>query len=86
MWLAQIASLFRRSHRQWRLYHGGDVMECFIADGDAMSAEIRFVYRGEEYHRFVHTTRGDAEREANEKRNELTRVGWSEQPRAAATF
>lgn len=80
MWLEHVADLFRRTHRQWRLYDGTYRMECFITDCEGMSAEIRFDYRGEEYHRFVHATRLDAEREAQEKREQLTLLGWSERP------
>jgi hypothetical protein len=65
--------------RQWRLFHGETVMECFIANLRPAGAEIRFVYRGELCRRFVHASRENAERESRSKRRQLLHVGWCEE-------
>ena len=80
MWVEQIGKLLRGTRRQWRLYDGTGMMECFITSCEGSSAEILFEYRGEEYHRFVHATRDDAHREAQEKRTQLTQLGWRDHP------
>jgi hypothetical protein len=67
-----------RRRTAWRLFYDGSVMECQIADIASAAVEIRYVYRGDLYHSFVHSTRADAEGEARQKRSELIAMGWSE--------
>ena len=77
MSIDDLLAIFRRSRRRWRLFHSDDTMECRITELPT-GVEIRFEYCGELYHSFVHATRADAEREADEKRRELIQAGWSE--------
>ena len=77
-WLERVLQILSRRERQWRLFRGDTVMECFITSLHPAGARIRFDYGGEVYYQFVHATREDAEREAMDKRQQLLHLGWSE--------
>ena len=77
-WLECVLNIFRGRRRQWRLFRGETLMGCFITNLHPAGARIRFDYGGEVYYRFVHATREDAGREAQDKRHQLLHLGWSE--------
>jgi len=78
MWkLEALWRTFRRYPTEWRLVHDDMTMECQVIDVPD-GAEIKYVFRGQPYHSFVHATRAEAQDEARRKRAELIERGWSE--------
>jgi hypothetical protein len=71
------------SRTEWRVFHGEMTMECRIVNVSG-GTEIRYVFRGQPYHSFIHRTRADAQDEARRKLAELIERGWSEGAREAA--
>jgi len=82
IWVRRVLRFSDRRRRRWRLFRGETAMECFITDLNPTGAKIRFDYGGELYHEFMHVTREDAEREAQDKRHQLTCMGWCERRNA----
>ncbi len=74
-----VRSLWSGARTVWRLVYDDSVMECRLERASGGGVEIRYVYRGELYHSFVHASRAAAEDEARTKRDELLRAGWRTQ-------
>jgi len=79
-WLEALWHVLSPDRMEWRVFHGEMTMECRIVDVSG-GTEIRYVFRGEPYHTFIHATSADAHDEARRKLAELIERGWSDRAR-----